>query len=187
MLNILICSLDSRARQLSELLAVLEPQCQNRPASVIVERDDGKMSIGDKRNLLLGKADRQYLAFVDDDDTVSPDYVNLIMRAIDLGKQRYEKLVDCIGMCGFIIENGVWTWQFRHSITVNGWSKDKNRRIYFRTPNHLNPIKRQIAQQMVFPSSNWGEDRAYSDKLRPYLTTEIFIEEPIYFYKKGNK
>jgi len=70
---------------------------------------------------------------------------------------------------------------------VTNWCKDKAAHIYFRTPNHLNPIRADHAKQCVFPQENWGEDKAYSDQVSPLLKTETFIEQPLYFYKMGNK
>lgn len=181
MLNILVCSLKSRARQLSELMAVLEPQIRAAPAAeVLIDADDGEKSIGEKRNSLLSRATRQYVAFVDDDDLVASNYVNLVLGAIS-------STPDCVGMCGYMVENGQRTWQFRHTIRAKGWSTDKGGKIYFRTPNHLNPIRRHIASAVRFPCRSWGEDRDFSDRVRPFLRTEEYIEPPIYFYLQGNK
>jgi glycosyltransferase involved in cell wall biosynthesis len=163
-------------------MAVLEPQVRGQPVSILTEIDDGKLSIGAKRNRLLDRADRKYLAFVDDDDMVDPAYVSLVLNAIHTHNEP-----DCIGMCGYIMKNGQRTWQFRHSITVTNWCRDKKARIYFRTPNHLNPVKSVFAKQLQFPETNRGEDRAYSDAIRKYLHSEAFIEHPIYYYRMGNK
>lgn len=182
MLTILVCALESRPKQLSELMAVLGPQLVGQPVSVIVESDAGEMSIGAKRNVLLSKATGKYVAYVDDDDMVDPAYVSLVLNAIKTGGGP-----DCVGMCGYIMQGGQRTWQFRHSITVGHWCKDKKARIYFRTPNHLNPIKSVFAKQVPFPETSFGEDRAYSDAIRKYLQTESFIEHPIYYYRMGNK
>ncbi len=187
MLSILICSLNNRARQLAELTCVLQPQVLGLPVEILIEKDDGKISIGTKRNILLSRATRKYLAFIDDDDIVSPNYVSKILEAIDRGAKDNGSAIDCIGMCGYIMEGDNRTWQFRHSITVGRWCKDKKSKILYRTPNHLNPIQSYLAKRVVFPETSWGEDKAYSDGLKGMLKTEVFIEEPIYFYRMGNK
>lgn len=187
MLNILVCHLESRKRQMNDLMNCLVPQVTKYPASVLVQADDGKMPIGEKRNWLLSRSTRKYSAFVDDDDMVDENYVKEILEAIERGKQSHGGFVDCIGICGYMIENGIRTWQFRHSITVGRWCRDKRMKIYFRTPNHLNPILTEIAKTCKFPVNNWGEDKVYSDFIRPHLKNEVFIEKPLYFYKIGNK
>lgn len=182
MLSILICSLNSRQRQLNELLSILEPQVRGQPVEILIEKDGGVMPIGTKRNILLKSASRKYLAFVDDDDKVDPAYVPLVLNAIKTGKEP-----DCIGMVGVMV-GGQWDgWTFRHSITVTRWCKDKHSRIFFRTPNHLNPIKSVLAKTIVFPTINMGEDKSYSDQIRPLLKTEAFVEHPIYYYVFNNK
>jgi hypothetical protein len=182
MLSILICSLNSRQRQLNELLSILEPQIRGQPVEILIEKDGGTMPIGTKRNLLLKRASRKYLAFVDDDDKVDPAYVPLILNAIKTGNEP-----DCIGMVGVMVGGRYNGWMFRHSITVNRWCKDKKNLLFFRTPNHLNPIKSSLAKTITFPVSNFGEDRAYSDAIRLLLRTERFIEHPIYYYQQNNK
>lgn len=186
MLDILICTMDSRSRQLSELLAVLEPQVQGKPAGIIIEKDNGRLPVGAKRNILLSKAKRKYVAFVDDDDMVASNYVDLILDAIQRGNTD-TGTIDCVGICGWIDIGGRRTWQFRHSVTVSNWCKDKRNKIYFRYPNHLNPVRRDIATRCCFPEKDWGEDREYSDAVKFYCQTEIFIEQPIYFYRMENK
>lgn len=183
-LSILICSLHNRAEKLERLLLELHGQTLGNPVEVLSETDNGEMSIGRKRNILLHRATGEYLAFVDDDDTVSQTYALLILNHIAMYEGEHGENPDCIGMCGHIVRDGEIGWQFRHSITVSRWCKDKANQIYFRTPNHLNPIRRSIAQRIQFPESNWGEDRSYSDQVKPMLKTESFIEQPIYFYQK---
>ena len=73
-LSILICSLASRADKLQRLMNVLQPQI-NDSVELLVKTDNGEMPIGKKRNLLLEEASGAYIAFVDDDDLVSEDYV----------------------------------------------------------------------------------------------------------------
>jgi hypothetical protein len=165
---------------------ILKPQILNKEVDIIIEKDNGELPIGIKRNFLLSKVTRKYCAFIDDDDTVSNDYVDRILESIQIGKKG-NKFIDCIGICGYIIKNKKRTWQFRHSITVNKWCKDRKNMIYFRTPNHLNPIRSDLAMRCKFPSISFGEDKSYSDMVKPYLKNEIFIEKPIYFYQMGNK
>jgi hypothetical protein len=178
MLSILICSLTERQKKLEALLNALELQ-RNSMVDIDVLVDNREMSIGKKRSILLSRAKRKYAAFIDDDDMVDNGYVGLILSAIQSGN-----FPDCIGIVGQMVGGPSNGWTFRHSITVGRWFRDKHRHIYFRTPNHLNPIKAEIASSIGFPDISWGEDKAFSDNVRGLLKTEEFIEHPIYFYQK---
>ncbi|MDP2651957.1 MAG: glycosyltransferase family A protein, partial [bacterium] len=81
--SILIPAVPSRLSQLSELLAALESQTNGRPVEVLVFLDNKQRSIGFKRDALVQLARGDYVAFVDDDDTVSPAYVDQILAAIE--------------------------------------------------------------------------------------------------------
>jgi len=51
----------------------------------LVELDNGKATSGSKRNLIMAKASGQYIAFIDDDDQLSDNYLSEIMKAIQDG------------------------------------------------------------------------------------------------------
>jgi len=174
-ISILICHLPERKSYLDFLLSRLKHQVIERPVEILIADQPRGMSTGDKRNYLVGLSKGEYVCFVDDDDLVSSSYVDKILRAL-------KTKPDCVGITGKYLVKGQNEWSFRHSITVERWCKDKMRRIYFRTPNHLNPIKREIVVKCPFPSVTFGEDRAFSDAIRPLLKTEIYIEPPIYYY-----
>ena len=59
---------------------------------------------------------------------------------------------------------------------------------YYRNPNHLNPVKIEIAKKVMFPEVNFREDYDYSMRMLPHLKTEEYITGPIYTYQfKTNK
>jgi glycosyltransferase involved in cell wall biosynthesis len=146
---------------------------------VLVEQDDGELPIGAKRNNLLEKAEGAYIAFVDDDDLVAENYVKLVLEAV-------VSHPDVVGIHLIMTTNGLEPEKSYHSLEHRSWwdrpDPENGRRIYYRNPNHLNPVKRHIAMQVKFPPSNHGEDRDYSMRLLPLLQTEVVIKEPIYFY-----
>jgi glycosyltransferase involved in cell wall biosynthesis len=173
-LSILICSLNARAALLARLRSVLDPQITEE-VEVLVNVDDGQLSIGDKRNALLAAATGDYIAFVDDDDMVRTNYVATILEA---AKQN----PDCIGIEGIITFNGNLKQGriFIHSLQYRSWFEKDG--VYYRNPNHLSPVKRELALQVKFPSKNHGEDHDYSIALLPFLKTEVYIKGPIYHY-----
>ena len=175
-LSILICNLDEREELFRKLMLVLYKQVENNNVEIIIANHPrGTVNIGEKRNLLVAAASGKYVCFIDDDDLVSDNYVSLILIAAEFDS-------DCIGMTGIYIEQGKANWSFRHSMTVTRWCKDKQNRIYYRTPNHLNPIKKSIVVQCPFPEIQYGEDKCFSDLIKPLINTETFLEYPIYYY-----
>lgn len=172
-LSILICSIDERKQLLSLLLNELNRQKTDN-VEILVNIDNKKKSIGKKRNELLLQAKGKYISFIDDDDKVSEDYISSILKAIELNP-------DCVGMEGLItFASKNITRRFIHSIRYSSWFTKDN--IYFRCPNHLSPIRRELSLKGMFPEKNFGEDKEYSLKLFPLLKSEVYIPYPIYYY-----
>ena len=176
-LSILICSLNAREKMLNNVLDQLRKQ-KTSAVEILVEKDNGKMLIGDKRNLLLKNSTGKYVAFVDDDDEVSEDYIAKVLNAI-------QNEPDCCGLEGIVTTNGRRRRKFIHSLRYDRWFEKNG--IYYRNPNHLNTIKRDIALKVGFSSKSHGEDRDFSMAVLPHLKTEEYIEGPIYFYKYVKK
>ena len=138
------------------------------------------MPIGTKRNNLVSAARGEYICFVDDDDTVTPDYVSSILAAL-------ESKPDCVGLEGVISWADGTSQIFKHSLQFAGWYTGMDG-VYYRTPNHLNPVKREIAASIGFsPSLSIGEDFDYAQRLRPKLRTEEYVDHPIYNYDCTNR
>jgi len=175
-LSILICHLKERKEQLSRLLKNLDSQTAGRPIEIIVEVDNrGEHSVGEKRNILLRKAKGEYVSFIDDDDDVSETYVAKILEAIERSHP------DCIGITGKMFVACKGSALFKHSIVYAGWYESDG--VYYRTPNHLNPVRRELALQVMFNDNmSIGEDRDYSERLIDLIETEEKLDEVIYFY-----
>jgi hypothetical protein len=70
---------------------------------------------------------------------------------------------------------------FKISNTFDSWFELNG--VYYRTINHLCPVKRELALQVKFPRGiNNGEDADYSNRLRPLLKTEVYINKDMYHY-----
>lgn len=181
LLSLLICSLETRKDFLSRLQARLSPQLTDE-VEVIINIDNKQKSIGQKRNELLEQANGLYIAFVDDDDLVSENYVAKVLEAI---KKSYP---DVVGMHLLMTTDGVIEEKTFHSIKYTHWYDEPDPekpwlKRYYRNPNHLNPVKKEYAMAVKFPPISMAEDKSYSSQIRSYLHTEEYIEEPIYFYE----
>ena len=179
-LAILICHVPERKELLERLLAVLAPQSVREVGFFIRDEDHGVMSTGAKRNLLLddaAAAGARYAAFVDDDDVVAPNYVSSILRAI-------QGLPDVVGFKTRRYVDGQLTGDAIHSIrfTKSETLQYGNWTRYQRVPNHLNPVRMELAYNTRFKDITFGEDHDYANRLRPLLKTESFIDEFLYDY-----
>lgn len=175
-LSILICSLEDRKEKLNRLLKTLNDQKQKN-VEILTNIDKGELSVGRKRNSLLSGAQGEYVSFVDDDDIVSPDYIETTLRAL-------QSKPDCAMMWGLINWRGETKKQFIHSIQFAGWYEGSDG-IFYRSPNHLNAVKKNIALKVPFVEIDAGEDLDYSKRIRPYIKTEGEIDHPIYYYEPG--
>jgi len=159
-------------------MSILSPQLTDA-VEVLTELDDGTRSIGWKRNALLDRASGEYVCFVDDDDIVSSDYVERILKAT-------QSKPDCVGMHLLHFRDAVLKGFTYHSVKYASWYEEVDRSTgylrFYRCPNHLNPVRREHALKCRFPDCSFGEDRVYSMKLRKCLVTEEYVVEPIYFY-----
>jgi glycosyltransferase involved in cell wall biosynthesis len=180
-LSILIATLESRIEQFTKLEDFLNKQIADNNLSDDVEvlyfRDDKEYPIGVKRNTLLENASGLFTVFVDDDDWVADDYVSTIVTALKSNSD-----IDCIGIKGELISEDLGNKPFIHSVHYKMYFEDAN--YYYRPPNHLNPIKKEIATQIKFPLKNFGEDYDWAMALLEsgLLQTEIFIDKILYYY-----
>jgi glycosyltransferase involved in cell wall biosynthesis len=182
-LSILIPTLPNRKAMLEELLNNLWSQAKKNSLEnhfEVFTDDDSLMTIGEKRNKMLQSASGEFVVFIDDDDEISDDYLLSIIGAIILDPN-----ADCVGMRGYITFDGQNRKQWSISRHHKTWHEESG--IYFRTPNHISPVKTEIAKKCGFPSIKDGEDYAYSMAILPYLEREIFIDKEIYHYKYVSK
>lgn len=175
-LSILIPSIKCREDLLERLMGVLFEQWHMNKANVelLTMVDDGEKSIGQKRQELLEQATGDYVCFIDDDDLVPEDYVEATLKAL-------ETEPDCVGWKMDRRMNGRPDSIQIHSLKFKEWGKFKDG-THYRTPNHLNPIRRELALQVGFKDLNAGEDKDYSDRIRPLLKTEVFLDRIMYTY-----
>lgn len=146
---------------------------------VITLYDKGEKSIGTKRNELVQMAKGTHLAFVDSDDDIVSNYIDLNMEGISLG-------VDCCSLRGVITWDGQNPQTFEHSTKYNEWkTNDTGAITYERYINHLNCVKKSIANQINYEDISFGEDKKWSDKLREsgLIKTEHYIDSVLYHYK----
>jgi glycosyltransferase involved in cell wall biosynthesis len=141
----------------------------------------GLITKGEKRQSLLDISRGKYIAFIDDDDEIASIYVDKVMNGVNAG-------VDVVGIVGNYYSDSKFIKQFKHSISCgvdeSGKPYWEDKDYYYRCPNHLNPIKRELAVQAKFKDINHGEDTDFAMQLYNLglLKSEYFISDPLYNY-----
>jgi glycosyltransferase involved in cell wall biosynthesis len=175
-LSVLICSLHRRKPLLDRLLAVLEPQLTG-DVQLLIDADNGETVTGIKRQRQLEQSTGQWVCWIDDDDLVSGDYVACLLDAL-------EHNPDCVGFKVNRYKDGRRIGKAIHSLRYQRFGKrlDEEGLVYERTPNHLNPVRRELALATGFKPWLTAEDIDYACRLRPLLKTEQFIGRYLYDY-----
>lgn len=211
--EILIASVWARTTSLQALLDHLVPQLEPHAGavSILLDRDDCEAPVGLKRTRLVEAATADYVCFVDDDDWVANDYVERIVLALHTCPRHGGPGVESHGWYGIKYEcspcllegrgpNGAAVGPdavgFRlayshdgarrkdaiHSGRFGHWHEDEH--AYYRTINHLNPVRRQLALRCLPFLPGFGEDSDYAGRLAPHLRSEVFLDgEPLYHYR----
>ena len=122
----------------------------------------------------------EYISFIDDDDRVAPDYVAQIVNIL-------KRKPDVVGIVGEIsspmpLSNRRKKAMFYH--TIKNKKYFRSMRGYERPPNHLNPMRRDIAIKYSFEDSSMGEDTDWAMRIcnDEVLKREIWLPRVIYYY-----
>lgn len=179
-LSVLLCTVENRAATFALLHAEILRQCEGKPVEVLVACDAKQISIGKKRQNLIEQAKGEWVVFVDDDDWVSPDYVEKIMEALS-------KNPDYVGFLITCTTNGKNERRAITSMKYRQWGEGVDGYAHTRSPYHKGPTRRSIALKVGFPDLRYGEDRPYSSGITALIKTEVFIHSVLYFYLFKNE
>lgn len=181
LLSILIPTLEARTSLCEKLCSELELQLRLTNSRDIVEilvlRDAGSAAVGAKRNQLISQARGRFIVFVDDDDSVSRDYVGKLVNTI-----RENPGADCISFAGEITFRGKHPRKMVHSARYRDWHYHKGR--YLRPPCHITPIRRHIAARYPFAEIDYAEDMDWTLRIShdQVLEQEVLLDDILYFY-----
>ncbi len=182
-LSILIPSIAERLDQLTLLQAELQSQIEKLQAHEAVEilaltdnasRDFPQRSVGLKRQGLLDLARGHYIAYCDDDDTVSPDYLSFLLEAARHGPDVITFLQTAVieGIPGQIHFS-------RQHQTDEPW---RAHGVAKRRPWHVCAWRRERISDCIFTDKSYGEDRDWVDQAAPRARHEVHIHRPLHTY-----
>jgi glycosyltransferase involved in cell wall biosynthesis len=174
-LSVLVPTLTDRREFLEAMLDSLHlsPKELLDQTEIMLNMDNGTKTVGQKRNELLQRANGEYVVFIDDDDVVTADYLIEIFKGIQHG-------VDHIGI-SMLYKPDIGYERIVHCSKDYPWCEADGR--YYRSAQHVCPIKASIAKKIKFPHIRYGEDRDYSHHVTPLIQTEYLIHHPIYIYQ----
>ncbi len=175
-LSILLATVTNRASLFAKLHAEILRQCEGRPVEVIIACDAKEISIGRKRQNLLEQATGDYVAYVDDDDWLAPDYVDRILTALATSP-------DCVGFLISCTTNGGRPVMAKASMCYKQWGEGQDGYAHTRSCYHKTPHRRSIGLAVGFPDLRFGEDRPYSAGLMKHVKTEVFVDAVCYHYR----
>ena len=186
--SILMLSIPERIDSMKSAVKHLQEQAdalgQGKAVEILVLLDNRSKSISEKRNDLLQMARGKYIAFLDDDDAVSKDYMSKILKAID------ENDVDCISFnqwCSLDgepmdVEFGIGNPHGQLWRDEDGFLGDIKR-----PPYHMCLWRREIAVSEAFnpvygANGQSTEDIDWLMRLYPKIQTEHHIEDALHGY-----
>lgn len=176
-LSILTPTIPCREKQLKALSQKLAKQIGIQYGAPIVEHlvlsDNRTRSIGEKRQSLVDIANGEYIAFCDDDDDVSDNYVSDLLRAI-------ETKADVITFNQKAIYNGLQSEV--HFGIKNQDGQFNPGGITLRGPWHVCAWNRQKVKGCVFGFSNYGEDLVWCNQARKRIKTGYHINKVLHTY-----
>lgn len=175
-LSILIAGLYCRLDLRRQLMTGLEPQLR-QGAEVVIITDTGAMPAGAKRQLLLNSSRGDYVATVDDDDTVSANYVESILTGTD-------KSPDVVT---FDLDYQSPARKARWVFKLNGIdAKPLGQHTVEMAANHLCAWRREIAIAVPFCPIWYLDDVFWYRALHAAglgQTSAHVLAEPLYFYQ----
>lgn len=177
--SILVPTLGERRPLFKWLMSHLLPQTEPYGGRVRVVgwHNDGSPSLPKIRQSMVLGATTDYVCFVDDDDLVSPGYVDEIVTAL-------AERPDYVGFQVQCYSDGAPIAVAYHSLEHRGWRNLRGR--FERDISHINPIRTALARQASFTVARTGmaEDRVWANQLRRMriVRTQVVIPQILYHY-----
>jgi Glycosyl transferase family 2 len=176
LLSILTPSVPERIdSHLKKLIDKLKKQIGNKNVEHLIFIDNRKRSIGAKRETLVQMANGKYMAFVDDDDDISNDYIDSLLEGI-----KHNPDVVTFKQYCHVNDNEV--------SVINFSLKNKTNEEYYpggyinRVPFHVCAWKSELGKKYAFSDKNYSEDWFWAEQLAKEAKTEYHIDKVIHTY-----
>jgi glycosyltransferase involved in cell wall biosynthesis len=177
-LSILIRTLNTRADKLHKLVNELQNQSRLHSVQIIWLGDNKSMTVGEKCNHLIAMSKGNYSTFIDDDDWIASNYIELVLNAI----QNKKKVITI---------EGEQTTGVRQDLpfvfgnyTMNHRGEYKGRQYKRMIPNHLCIWHHSLITKEPFQHINLSEDHRWAEAMQKHYKPDDIhhIDTPIYTY-----
>lgn len=173
-LSILVPSIPSRFDKFQRIFSNLTAQSEGKKVEILGLFDNKIRSIGLKRDALVQASMGEYVAFVDDDDNVSDEYiVNLLQAAThhpDVITFKQKSIIDGEECIVDFDLNHTENEPFKPNHTIK------------RRPFHVCAFKGDIARRYHFPDKMYGEDWEWCEQVLKDVKTQHKIDSVIHAY-----
>lgn len=171
--EVLIPTIPHRHEVLCELLAELDRQMLP-DVGVLLYRDNLDYRVAYKYQTLLDTSQAEYVACMDDDDWVAPDYFKRVLAAL-------AQKPDYVGWPEVYEEGSLPPRIIVHSLCD---MSEEYPGTQFTDIAHKNPIRRELALLGRW-TREYGGDQYWADEVRAsnQVKTEVFISDPVYHYR----
>jgi|688.fasta_scaffold02660_8 glycosyltransferase involved in cell wall biosynthesis len=146
----------------------------------LVVFDNRRRSIGLKRQACLDIARGDYIAFVDDDDAITDDYLEEILAAIETTQ------ADVITFDQLAVVNGeharINMAHGQADEAFIGSPSATDCPVVKRGAWHVCVWKRELVKDCLFPDSNYGEDLVWAQQARTRVRTHHHIPRVLHEY-----
>lgn len=182
-LTICILSIPERLHKLAALLQELIDQSRFENVEILYLGDNMTRSVGSKRNAILNIAQGKYIAFFDDDDLPTVDYLKSLIEATKDDPDVITFMVD-------VLKNGkpdrYYVYEKIYRKILDPALRVKHGRpVLTLPPNHLCAWKTELARQVKFPDKSKGEDHVWGETMfSKFRDMKIHnIDRPLYIYR----
>jgi glycosyltransferase involved in cell wall biosynthesis len=137
---------------------------------------DGGLSIGKKRQALLKRAEGNYVCFLDDDEGISPNYVETLVRLCQHNAD----------VCTFRNISKLETYWMIVDMSIYYTNDEATSRFIVRRKAwHICPVRTHFAKMYQFEDTSYAEDWGWFEKVLKHCVTEAKTDAVIHEYRHG--
>jgi len=164
-ISFLICGISGRPWEKLKDKIQRQIDTQEHECEVLTSVDSGQKSSGSKRNSLVRQSHGEYIAFIDDDDEISDDYVSVLAQAAVHHKP------DIVSFTMEVSLRGVRRHRRKahENWELGLWNDDRGNGLM--TANHLCCWRREIATKVAWCDRlGYGDDQLW---YKPLIAANI--------------